>query len=329
MLIWLRAGERMADAAELQDRRRDLAARAAWLSFVRGRTQDEIAGQLGVSRQAAQRLVALAVSERLIKFRLDHPIAECLALGEALAERHGLEFCDVAPSDPAAPAAVEGVAQAVADRLSALLSARDPVTLCVGTGRTMRAAVEQIEPLDRPQHRIVSLVGAMSSGGRGSPFDVVMRLADRVGAQRFPIPCPVIADTVQERETLQNQRAFAAIRALRDAARASFVGISEIAVGAPIHVDGFMTDADMEGLVAAGAVGEITGWSFDALGRPVDAPANRRVASLPLEIPPRRTMVVAGCGPRKAPPLRAALRGGLMTALVTDEATARLLLAAP
>src|SRR5262249_59676851 len=69
--------------------RRDDAARAAWLYFVAGRTQEEIASQLDLSRQAVQRLVAFAVSEKLIKFRLDHPIASCEALAAKLIDRHG------------------------------------------------------------------------------------------------------------------------------------------------------------------------------------------------------------------------------------------------
>ena len=60
--------------------RLDDAARAGWLYYVAGNTQDEIARKLGVSRQSAQRLVSLAVSEKLIKFRLDHPIARCMEL---------------------------------------------------------------------------------------------------------------------------------------------------------------------------------------------------------------------------------------------------------
>ena len=47
--------------------RLDEAARAGWLYYVAGNTQDEIARKLGISRQAAQRLVSLAISERLIK----------------------------------------------------------------------------------------------------------------------------------------------------------------------------------------------------------------------------------------------------------------------
>jgi DNA-binding transcriptional regulator LsrR (DeoR family) len=316
----------MSQPTDVTSRRRDQAARAAWLYFVRGRTQDEIAAQLDVSRQAAQRLVALAVSERLIKFRLDHPLAACLELGTALADRYGLDFCDVAPTDPAAPAALDGVAHAMAARITAVLTTKEPVVLCVGTGRTLRAAVEQVEAMDRPQHTIVSLVGAMSSGGRASPYDVVMRLADKLSARRYPMPCPVVADTEEERSALQAQRAFAAIAALRAEATASFVGIGEIGWNAPIHADGFISDDDVAALLRAGAVGEITGWSFDATGRLVDAAVNRRVASLPLEPRPERPTTVVGCGPAKVTPLRAVLGARLVTAVVTDEATARALL---
>ena len=59
--------------------RLDQAARAAWLYYIAARTQDEIAAQLHVSRQTAQRLVARAVAEKLIKFRFDHPLGGCLA----------------------------------------------------------------------------------------------------------------------------------------------------------------------------------------------------------------------------------------------------------
>ncbi|TIV09269.1 MAG: MarR family transcriptional regulator, partial [Mesorhizobium sp.] len=60
--------------------RLDEAARAGWLYYVAGNTQDQIAAKLGISRQTAQRLVSLAMSEGLIKVRVDHPIANCLDL---------------------------------------------------------------------------------------------------------------------------------------------------------------------------------------------------------------------------------------------------------
>ena len=80
--------------------RLDDAARAGWLYYVAGRTQDEIAAAMGISRQSAQRLVSLAMAERLIKVRLDHPIAACLELGLRLKEKFDLRQVDIVPSDP-------------------------------------------------------------------------------------------------------------------------------------------------------------------------------------------------------------------------------------
>ena len=80
--------------------RHDEAARAGWLYYVGGNTQDQIATKLGVSRQSAQRLVSLAVSEGLIKVRLDHPIANCMELAERLRSRFALDRVEVVPSDP-------------------------------------------------------------------------------------------------------------------------------------------------------------------------------------------------------------------------------------
>ena len=76
----------MAKRSDTQGRLDD-AARAGWLYYVAGRTQDEIAAAMSISRQSAQRLVSLAVAERLIKVRLDHPISACLELAEGLKRR--------------------------------------------------------------------------------------------------------------------------------------------------------------------------------------------------------------------------------------------------
>ena len=55
--------------AKVEKSRLDDAARAGWLYYIAGNTQDEIARKLNVSRPTAQRLVSLALTERLITFR--------------------------------------------------------------------------------------------------------------------------------------------------------------------------------------------------------------------------------------------------------------------
>src|SRR5438477_12967778 len=94
--------------------RLDEAARAGWLYFIAGHTQDEIAKTLKVSRATAQRLVSLCLTERLITFRLDHPIAACMALAADLTKAFGLAHCDVVPTDPATPLGLAGIAERAA-----------------------------------------------------------------------------------------------------------------------------------------------------------------------------------------------------------------------
>ena len=318
----------MANRAGDHEEKLDLAARAAWLYYIAGKTQDQIATTLNISRPAAQRLVAFAISEKLIKFRFDHRIASCMELAQALTEQFGLAFCDVVPGDPAQPEATGGVALSAGTWIEHYATPTAPVVLALGTGRTLRAAVAEVSPMSRPQHKIISRVGNMARDGSASAFDVVMRLADCIGGQRYPMPTPVVADSDEERSLLQAQRSFHVLHELVAQAKATFVGIAEIGWNGAMHRDGFITDAELTDLIERGAVGEITGWTFDEDGRLLQGSVNDRVVSLPLEQPASSLVIAVGNGPAKVVPIRAALRGQLITGLITDEITARAVLGA-
>ena len=126
--------------------RLDEAARAGWLYYVAGNTQDQIAGKLGVSRQTAQRLVSLAVSEGLIKVRVDHPIANCLELARRLTARFALDLAEVVPSSGDSSSTTIGIAEAAAGEIERWLRSTEPIVMAIGTGRTLKAAIEQLAP---------------------------------------------------------------------------------------------------------------------------------------------------------------------------------------
>src|SRR5215471_20163581 len=124
--------------------RLDEAARAGWLYYIAGHTQDEIAKRLKVSRATVQRMVSLCLTERLITFRLEHPIAACMDLATQLAQRFGLRTCEIVPTDPTAPTTVAGIAERAASLLEATLRSPKPMIVAIGKGRAMRAAGEQV-----------------------------------------------------------------------------------------------------------------------------------------------------------------------------------------
>ena len=306
--------------------RLDDAARAGWLHYVAGNTQNEIAHKLGVSRQTAQRLVSLAVSEKLIKFRLDHPIASCMELSEELSLRFGLRSCEVVPSDPGAPDSITGVAVAGAAEMQKHLGAQTPEVIAVGTGRVLRACVEQLPPMDCSHHHLVSLVGNTMTDGSATAYNVVVRMAERVGGRHNPMPLPVLVRNPAELPILHKQEPVAKTLALCAGADATFVGIGHIDGTAPLTADGFITREESRALVRMGAVGEIVGWVYDSGGALIEGLTNDRVSSAPLMPANPRPIVGLAVGECKVAAILGALRGRLVNALVTDEATASAIL---
>jgi DNA-binding transcriptional regulator LsrR (DeoR family) len=309
------------DRSRLED-----AARAGWLYYIAGNTQDEIAKKLKVSRATAQRLVSLCLAERLITFKLEHPIAACMELAARLTERWKLRYCEVVPTDAVSPNAVTGVAARAAALLEATLRAEKPAIIAIGTGRTMRAAVEQIPPMDCPNHQVVSLVGSISPDGSASFFDALARLADLTKARHYPMPLPVFVASDGERQQLLKMTAVSRLRALAEKADLRLVGVGQMDQNAQVHRDGFIGRDELQEMLRLGAVGEVIAWAFDAAGNIIPGGTNRRLTSIAMPVPAKSLTVGAANGPSKVGPIRGALKGRILNGLITDEATAQALL---
>ena len=316
----------MANKNHREANRLDDAARAGWLYYVAGHNQDEVAAKLGVSRQTAQRLVSLAVSEKLIKVRLEHPIAHCMELSQKLTDRFDLKKCEVVPNGLNPAFSIQGIPQACASAMEQFLKSADPIIITIGTGRVLRACVEQLSRMDCPQHRIVSLVGNIAPDGSASPYDVIVRIADTINASRYPMPVPVIAGSMEERKVLQEQKSIRNILELAAQTDVTFVGIGQMSKDAPLVQDGFITQDELKSIVKEGAVGEITGWVFDKEGSIIRGPVNDRIASVPLTPGSEKIVFGVAAGKPKINAILGALHGRLINSLVTNEFTAEQLL---
>ncbi|MHA6343949.1 sugar-binding transcriptional regulator [Roseivivax sp. CAU 1761] len=299
----------------------DQAARAAWLYYVGGMRQDRVAEELGISRQRAQRLVARAMAEGLVRVRIDHPITACMELEARLKTRFGLARVRVAPD--AGAEAQRAIVPVAAAELDAIFAGERSLTIALGTGRTLRAVIDAMQNREGRHHRLVSLIGNVSPDGSASFYEVIMRLADRVGAPHFPMAAPVMARDAEELALYRGLPHVRTASTVAEAADLTIVGIGQMGDDAPLYVDGFLTRETLEALQDAGAAGEICGHVFDAQGRYFDPipgylPVGRRASG--------RVLCIGG-GPVKLAALAAALRGELITDLVTDEITARALLA--
>jgi DNA-binding transcriptional regulator LsrR (DeoR family) len=304
----------------------DEAARAGWLYYAAGMTQDQIAKELGVSRQRAQRLVSKAMAEGLIHVRLNHRIGACLDLEARLAKRFGLLRCRVAPDFGPGGDASLAIGQAAAAELERVLREPEPQVIAFGTGRALRAMAEELTPPEARHHRIVSLLGNIGPDGSATLYDVIRRVAEKLAAKYFPMPVPVLSDTPEEREFFFHLRPVQTVVALAQQADVTFVGVGQMNDDAPLFLDGFVTRDELTALQALGAAGEIASWIFDTEGRYIDVARNALIGSVRVEPGRDRLVIGVAAGPSKLAALRGALVGRIINGLVTDEGTAQALL---
>jgi len=307
----------------------DIAARAAWMYYVAGKTQHQIAEALAVSRPVVQRLIALAVDKQLVRVRIEHRVADCLSLADAISKRFGLSLCEVIPCDDDQDEDLKKkLAVASADVLERFLISETPIVVNVSSGRTLKAAAIELSSILRPQHRLVSMVGTIAQDGSSNPYDVATLISEKIACKRFLMPAPLMADTEEESRHWCSHRLYQVVERLSANADVSFIGIGHVGPDCPQEADGFINRAEVEDLMSRGAVGELLGRSIDASGKTVDAPCQRRLTSIHLQSPPRTPTIGFAGGTLKHAAVLAALKGGWLTGLVTDERCAQAVLGA-
>ena len=322
------------DASELD---LSLAIRAAWLSYIGGRTQGQIAERLNISQAKVHRLIAEALKQGLVKVFVQGEPADCLALEDALSRQFGLQRCIVAPdlgtADLAQGDATDAhqifaaIGSAAARLLHQELACGSVKVVGVGKGRSLAAMVDRLPSIRRSDLRIVSVSGSLTRSLAANPLDIVLRLAGHTGGEGYFLPVPYLAKNLTEKGILLSQDS---IRSMLDLARHAdlvLIGIGSLEGDAHLRQVGMIADSEWSDLKAHGAVGDLMGSFIDAEGRPVASAVNQLSVGLGLQDlmgqdPRNRQVIAVAGGAHKAAAILAALRTGALTGLVTDERTA-------
>jgi DNA-binding transcriptional regulator LsrR (DeoR family) len=140
------------------------------------------------------------------------------------------------------------------------------------------------------------------------------------------MPMPLLVSSPAEREQLLKINAVSRVRALAEKTDLRLMGVGQMDQGAQLHVDGFISRDELLELMRLGAVGELIGWAFDAQGQILEGGTNLRLTSVPHRVSAEALTVGAAVGPSKVAAIRAALKGRLLSGVITDELTAKALL---
>jgi DNA-binding transcriptional regulator LsrR (DeoR family) len=303
-----------------------LRARAVWLYHVEGQTQNDIAHSLGVSRVMVVRLLADARRRNEVRVTVSAPLAELIEIERAVETRYGIARVIIAPfSDPEGDP-VKAIAAAAGAFISGLM--KPGLTVGVGWGRTLSNTLPFISGETLEDLRVVSLLGGIAAARRFNPAEFAWQFAELFQAEGFLIPAPAVVDSPETKHALLERCGLSAIFEMAGRLDVALLSVGGISTLTTSYRTGYITEADRRSLIEAGAVGDVLYNFIDEAGAVVDHDVNNRVISanfVDLRRTPERVLISGGRDKRIA--LRAAIKTLSPTTLVTDEQTAKDLIA--
>lgn len=312
------------------DETEEFLCRIAWLYFVNGLTQSEIAAQLQITRLRVNRAIASARQLGIARVEIASPFAAALSLQQRLAERFGLRAAHVAIAGREDYDPHLSVGAALAFFLDDGLERQLWKSVGVSWGLTLEMALQRMKSRRLPDMEIVSMIGGTAKGASFNAFGVAAGFAQKLGAQYSLFAAPIYFDSGETAAELMASPLFQ-----QQLQRSRSVDIAILVAGdlsdrSFLVRDGLPSDVSLADLESAGAVGDILGRFLDASGNPIDHPINGRAIGIALEdLPDIGHVALAAAGPHKVKVIRAALTAGRIHTLITDDVTAELLLDTP
>ena len=295
-----------------------LMVKAAWYYYFENMTQQAIADRLSISRMRVIKLLEAARQNGIIQFRLRSDGVGMAEQSRALMEKYHLKDVFLIPSAEEEATTNESIARAgamyIADRLG------DNACINVGYGDTLSRTLNHLATMVETPVTCISLTGGVS------PYLPNTR-SNVFNARLYLMPAPLLASSPEMASAMRGESSVSEIFDMAELSSFTLVGIGSIHDSATVVKSGVRSRNDLFYLRMHNAVGDILCHFFDRDGQLLQTPIEDKLISTPLSrLKALRNVVGLAAGAQKADAIRAALRGGYLDVLVTDEATASLLL---
>ena len=298
-------------------------ARTAWLYHIEGLTQSAIAEHLGVTRLRVNRALQDAMRNGIVRVSIHSRYAPCLELEKVFKETFNLRNVAIAPSPADDVNAIKVVGAELGHYLSDFLRDRSIKLFGIAWGETLNFATRTLMPTKREDLEIVSVMGGLPRGSDVNSFDVTTRLAELFNAERTYLTLPLFSSSPESRNTILVQEVFQEVFEKIHSADGIAVGAGDMSERSLLIRDGLPGNVSREELMAAGAVGDVLGYFFDAEGHIIDHPISKRVLGPnPFEFRGKPNLILAAGGRYKKKIILAVLRTGIFDSLITDQPAA-------
>ena len=302
-----------------------LTASVARRYYLDGKSQVDIADELGLSRFQVARLLEAARASGLVRIEIPSVGAIDVDLSGRLQDAYGLRHAIVVDTPHVNPASLlPELGEAAAELLSEITTADD--VLGLAWSRAVSAMTNALTTL--PAIPVVQLTGALARLDLAdTSVDLVRQAARKSGGPAHFFYAPTIVPDARTARALRQQPEVARAFSLFSTVTKAVVG-----VGLWAATESTVYDATDEKARAAlerhGVCAEVSGVLVDTEGRPVDSELSRRIIGIgATELRGIPEVIAIAYNTGRTPAVRAAILGGLVNGIVTHPPVARKLIA--
>lgn len=302
-----------------------LMGRIAQLYFAEKETQSAISRRLNISQATISRLLKRAQEEDIVRITINAPRGTFPDLEDDLRRRFGLDEAIVAEAgEESEDSILTAIGAAAAHFLENSLRENEVIGLSSWSATLLRV-VDALHPPRVTASRVIQLLGGTGNPGvEKHATHLTLRMAQITEAVPQLLAAPGLTQTPEARAVLVEDPFVRDTLAQFKDITLALVGIGALEPSQMLADSGNrLKAAELRELGEAGAVGDMGLRFFDRSGRQVRSSCDERIIGIDLPelaaVP--RVVAVAG-GPRKVEAIRAAMLGGFLSVLVTDNHTA-------
>lgn len=302
-----------------------LIAKIAWLYYVKGLTQGEIAKQQGLSRPTVIAYLKLAKSRGIVSIKLDPVHGRTNDLADQIREKFHLKTVYVVADEQGNDIEIlEAVCEFAAHALPDFLNPNDQ--LGVSWGETLSNMANMVPFVPIPGLVVRQLIGSMANPLVMTAESCTTEIARRLNAKCVNLNAPAVCSNVKLAEALRKEHIISQqLEKLRDCNKAVY---SVSPCTPDTHVVRFKvsTREELKAYERRGAVCNLAGRFLDSNGNAVKGELDDRLLCVQLADLQRMKGMLVVSGTHKAAPAVSVLRGDYADCMVLDEMLARAIL---
>ncbi len=287
--------------------------------------QDEIARNENVSKSTVCRLINKAREFGFVRFVLNFPPVHVEEMEQKLKDHFHLKHVYVAEAMSSADderLTLSNVAEGFSQYLNTIVSDGDIIG--VSWGKTMTFISEHLIPAEKKDMIIVQLNGGVSNRNVSTFADqIVINFAENFKASWFILQAPSFVDDSHIAGILKQDSRIKEIFALMNKANIVVFTVGNVDESSVLVQAGYFTEEEYRNLREKGFIGDICSRYFKKDGTRAAGELYDRVIGISLEeIKQKEHSICIAVGKHKAESILAALKGGFINTLFTDEETA-------